>query len=261
MWFIRTPLNASGSNVKNVLIHKGTWIMHRNTPTVLRPETTSFMTYLLLTTLKLLLLQHSTMHEECTFNVQQRVDFTKLCLPNKKCQAHRVWWKKCCSISPTFCLKMCWWDLPNQCTICSICLPYSNRNLPKKLISRQFHQHYTRTFFVRNFGAKSNVTREKLPNSLLYEKHVHKRLMKLTSCLQKKVGQKCWWNWPKDVALSKILSKVLSYIILFSKRKRSSLSFLLCFTFFLSLFTYFFKFLFLSKFKVNLFKMQVISTE
>jgi len=47
MRFILIPLNASGSNVKNVLIHNGTRIMHRNTPTVLRPETTSFMTYLL----------------------------------------------------------------------------------------------------------------------------------------------------------------------------------------------------------------------
>jgi hypothetical protein len=47
----------------------------------------------------------------------------------------------------------------------------------------QFHQHFTRAFFVQNFGTKNpkhNVIREKLLNSLSYEKRAFKMLMKLT---------------------------------------------------------------------------------
>ncbi len=44
----------------------------------------------------------------------------------------------------------------------------------------QFHQRLTRAFFVRNFGAKPNVTREKLLKRRSYEKHTQKTLMKLT---------------------------------------------------------------------------------
>jgi len=38
-----------------------------------------------------------------------------------------------------------------------------------------------RAFFIRNFGAKQNVTREKLPKRCLCEKREQKTLMKLTS--------------------------------------------------------------------------------
>jgi len=50
----------------------------------------------------------------------------------------------------------------------------------------QFHQRFTRAFFVQNFGAKNYkavfgfVTREKLLNSLSYEKRARKMSMKLT---------------------------------------------------------------------------------
>jgi hypothetical protein len=37
-----------------------------------------------------------------------------------------------------------------------------------------------RAFFVQNFGAKPNVTIEKLPKRSSYEKRVQKTLMKLT---------------------------------------------------------------------------------
>jgi len=36
-------------------------------------------------------------------------------------------------------------------------------------------------FFVRNFGAKPNVTRKKLPKQRSYEKRARKTLMRLTS--------------------------------------------------------------------------------
>jgi len=49
-----------------------------------------------------------------------------------------------------------------------------------KPFSRQFHQRYTCAIFVQNFGAKPNVTREKLLNSLSYKKRARKTLMKLT---------------------------------------------------------------------------------
>ncbi len=35
----------------------------------------------------------------------------------------------------------------------------------------QFHQHYMRAFFVRNFGAKPNITREKLLKDICTKTH------------------------------------------------------------------------------------------
>jgi hypothetical protein len=46
-------------------------------------------------------------------------------------------------------------------------------------ISSTFFTH----FFVRNFGAKQNVTRKKLPKQRSYKKRVQKMLMKLTTDL------------------------------------------------------------------------------
>jgi len=40
------------------------------------------------------------------------VNFTKLCWPSKKLPAHSFW-QKYHSISPRFCLKLCWWNFPN----------------------------------------------------------------------------------------------------------------------------------------------------
>ncbi len=54
---------------------------------------------------------------------------------------------------------------------------------------RQFHQHYTRAFFVRTSFQRSfyyvHVTRKKLPKQRSYKKFVHKTLMKL------RLGHKC----------------------------------------------------------------------
>jgi hypothetical protein len=50
----------------------------------------------------------------------------------------------------------------------------------------QFHQRCMYTFFVQNFGAKLNITREKLLERHSYEKCVRKMLMKLTTGRQKK---------------------------------------------------------------------------
>jgi len=50
----------------------------------------------------------------------------------------------------------------------------------------QFHQHFTRTFFTQNFGAKNYKAKlgfgfEILAPKISYEKRVRKSLMKLTS--------------------------------------------------------------------------------
>jgi len=45
----------------------------------------------------------------------------------------------------------------------------------------QFHQRFTRKFFVQISPQSQNVTREKLPKQCLYEKFVRKMLMKLTA--------------------------------------------------------------------------------
>ncbi len=44
----------------------------------------------------------------------------------------------------------------------------------------QFRQHFTLTFFCMKVIFCQNITREKLRKALLYEKHIHKMLMKLT---------------------------------------------------------------------------------
>jgi len=42
----------------------------------------------------------------------------------------------------------------------------------------QFHQHFMCAFFVRTFVQNQTLSREKLLNSLSYEKCAHKMLMK-----------------------------------------------------------------------------------
>ncbi len=44
----------------------------------------------------------------------------------------------------------------------------------------QFHQRILSVFFVRNFGAKPNVTRKKLLKQCWYEKHAQITVLKLT---------------------------------------------------------------------------------
>jgi len=50
----------------------------------------------------------------------------------------------------------------------------------KKPSRGQFHQHFTREFFVPKFVQSQTVSREKLPKRLSYEKGECKTLMKLT---------------------------------------------------------------------------------
>jgi len=62
--------------------------------------------------------------------------------------------------------------------------------------NRQFHQRFTRVFFVQNFGAKNNKAARSTfvqnfgpKNVVSHEKHVHKMLMKLTPNREKKCGK------------------------------------------------------------------------
>ncbi len=51
----------------------------------------------------------------------------------------------------------------------------------------QFHQYFTRTFFVQKCFFHQTVTREKQRKALLYEKHVRKMLIKLTRGVKDRV--------------------------------------------------------------------------
>ncbi len=58
------------------------------------------------------------------------------------------------------------------------------------MVRCQFHQHFTRKFFVRKFVQSQTLSREKLPKRLWYKKGARKMLMKLTpECLGRSPSQ------------------------------------------------------------------------
>jgi hypothetical protein len=64
-------------------------------------------------------------------------------------------------------------------------------------LSRQFHQHYTRAFFVRIFRQSQNVTRKSCRNDIRTKNSYVKTLMKLSQAckIQKSFKvKKCWSN-------------------------------------------------------------------
>jgi hypothetical protein len=117
-----------------------------------------------------------------------------------------------CSISQSFCPKI------HQIIMQDLKLKFVHCS--------QFHQHFTRVFFVRKCFFCQNISREKLFEALSYKKRVRKMFMKLTPGCQIcvpfapcswEVGRKWWWNRPQGGSPMNISNLKLFKFVIRSK--------------------------------------------
>ncbi len=97
------------------------------------------------------------------------VNLTKLYSLCKKLPVQRVWQKNWHSISPAFCLKLCWWNLPKNmwCEICQTNAPLaaSDWHLPNALPKKCFSSCLWRKSLAKNVGEID--PRKKVSNNIL----------------------------------------------------------------------------------------------
>jgi len=130
-----------------------------------------------------------------TFTVPSGVNFTKLFAQIAKLPAHSIWHKVWHSMSPRLCTD----EICQICTVKFIKLIFRLPNAirQKKLLillakkagqiyvgeidpCSQFHQRFTRTFFVRIFCQSQNVTRKSCRNNVRTKNLYVKLLVKST---------------------------------------------------------------------------------
>ncbi len=93
------------------------------------------------------------------------------------------------------------------------------RHRPRKVLScdttpfsiqswGQFHQHFTRAFFVWKFIQSQTLSRKKLLKGLSYEKCMHKMLTKLTPALFQAVAYKDFKMHAKNLYSTKRVGRI-----------------------------------------------------